>query len=189
MTDTTALTIGQAEIYFREGIASPTSATMPDTQSLGNIVTSGINPDVTYVEHYSRIKGKKVKDEEFVITNGLNINFTFDEINKNNIKKFLLGGIIDTSASRMSAMVKNGIRGRSILRFMTDVGKEFLYIIPKCVLKPDGSMELTSDKWIEGNFKLDILYHNTYHVNNDNSASPAPFGYINYDATVLGSPF
>ena len=189
MTDTSNLTIGQAEIYFREGVASPTSATMPDTQSLGNIVTSGINPEVSYVEHYSRIKGKKVKDEEFVITNGLNINFTFDEINKENVKKFLLGGDIEATASRMPAMLKNGIRGRSVLKFNTNVGEKFLYVIPKCVLKSDGGMNLTSDKWVEGNFKLDILYHNTYHVGNDSNASQAPFGYIDFDTNVIGSPF
>ena len=106
-----------------------------------------------------------------------------------NIKKFLLGGEIDASASRMPTMLKNGIRGRSVLKFNTDVGEKFLYVIPKCVLKSDSNIGLQSDKWVEGNFKLDILYHDTYHVGNDSSASQAPFGYINFDATVIGSPF
>ena len=189
MTDIDNLTVGKAEIYFRDGVASPGYGTMPQVVSLGNIDIANINPDVSYVTHYKCVKGKKVKDEEFTVVNGLSINFTFDEINKDNLQNYLLGGSIDASASRMPVMLKEGIRGRAILRFITDTGTKFKYVIPKCVLKADGNIPLRSTDWVKGNMILDVLYHDTYHVNNDSSASQANFGYIDFSSTTLGTPF
>jgi len=190
MTDTAKLTVGKAELYFRDGVASPAFGTLPSVISLGNIDISNINPDVSYVTHYSAVKGKRVKDEEFTVTNGISVTFTFDEIDKTNLQHFLLGGSIDTSASRMPVMLKEGIRGRAVLRFITDVGTQFKYVIPKCVMKSDGGLPLRGTDWVKGDMRLDIMYHNTYHVGNNSNASLAPWGYVDFSSTIIsGSEF
>jgi len=187
--NTDNLTIGGCELYFASGEASPADATMADPISLGNIVVSEVSPKSTYVQHYVAIKQKRVVDNEHVNSKGLVISLTFDEISKSNLQLFFQGGTIDGSASRMPIMSKSGITGRAILNFKTDIGTKFMYVVPKCVLKADGGLPLRAEDWVRGKFTLDVLYHKTYHMHDDNSASFAPYGYLDFTSTNIGSPF
>lgn len=188
--NTDNLTIGQAELYFADGEADdPTgpATRMADPTTFGNIVTSEINPDVTYVDHYVSTKGSRKKDKSVAVTKTLTIPFTFDELSNENVRRFVLGS--DLSASRTTVMVKPKYEGRAILNFQTDVGNNFVYAIPKCTLLTDGALTTNIDDWMSANFILEVLYHNSYRINNNSASELAPYGYIDFSKTTIGSPF
>jgi hypothetical protein len=180
------LTIGAAELYFAEGEAACQPSTpMADPTSFGNIVTSEISPDITYVDHYVSQKGSKNKDKSVAVTKTLTIPFTFDELSPENVRKFMLGG--DLNASKTVVMDEESYEGRAILNFQTGVGQNFVYAVPKCTLKPDGALTTNVDDWMQANFVLEVLYHDEYRINN--TGSLAPYGFMDFDAVAIGSPF
>lgn len=186
---TESYALGKTTLLFAEGEAqaSPSAARMDDPLSLGNIEVAEITPQISYVEHYVSLKGCRRKDRDLIETKKVSVNFTFDEINSTNLQKFLYGGTV--VASKMQVMRKNKIEGRAILQFNTDVGNEFLYVIPKAVLKSEGGLSLQADEWIKGQFQLEVLCHPRYKMYDNAAASLAPYGYMDLDAVVIGSPF
>lgn len=185
------LSIGQCELFFLGVVASKPGAAKAgaDPVTLGNITTAEMTPDVTYVEHFISVKGSRRKDKTVATTKTINIPFTFDELATTNLMRFFLGHDVNAS-DRTIVMDKSEIEGRAILNFQTDVGNNFIYVIPKCSLRPDGGLTFTSEDWMTGNFVLEVLHHSTFTVlPGSANATAAPFGYINYTATTIGSPF
>ncbi len=185
------LTIGQAELYFLNVVASTPGANKAgaDPVTLGNITAAEIAPDITYVEHFISVKGDRRKDKSVATTRSINIPFTFDECSTTNLKRFFLGPD-DTAATRAIMLKEAELEGRAILNFQTNVGNNFIYVIPKCSLKPDGGLAFSSEDWMTGNFILEVLYHDTFTVAvGSPTATLAPYGYLAFDRTSIGSPF
>ena len=184
------LTVGQAEMYFLDVVASTPGAAKAGNNpvTLGNITAAEITPEITYVEHYISVKGSRRKDRTVATTKVINIPFTFDECSTANLSRFFLGD--DTTGTRVIMLDKNEIQGRAILNFQTNVGNNFIYVIPKCALRPDGGLAFSSDEWMTGNFMLEVQYHDTFTVlMGSPTATSAPYGYIAWDRTAIGSPF
>ena len=184
-------TIGQAEIWFTEEEAkNPTVGTTVATLmiSFGNITVAEIAPDVSYAEHYISVKGNRRKDKQVAVSKSISIPFTFDELNTNNIRLFMLGTTIN-AASYMPVMKKESFEGRAIINFQTDVGNNFIYVIPKVNLRADGALGFSSEDWMAANFVLEVLYHSTYKVDASPSLELAPYGYIGFNESAIGSPF
>lgn len=156
--NTNDLTIGGAKIYFNATVGHPdclaTQAFRTTANSLGNIVSADITPENTYVEHYTSNQGKLVRDKEVVTQSGLNINFTFDEMNLNNLKRFFFG---TTSASYVLPLQSNIAEGSAQIVMQTQIGKDYIYQIPKCNLRPSGGMTLNPESWHEAPMTLSIL--------------------------------
>ena len=185
------LTIGQCEMFFLNVVASTPGAAAAGNNpvTLGNITAAEIAPDVTYVEHFKSVKGNRRKDKTVAITKSINIPFTFDECSTSNLKKFFLANT-NTSATRAIMMRENYIEGRAILNFQTNVGNNFVYVIPNCMLRPEGGLAFTSEDWMSGNFSLEVLYHDTFTcIMGSPNATAAPYGYLAFDRTAIGSPF
>lgn len=160
-----------------------------DPVTLGNITAAEITPDIEYAEHWKSVRGARRKDKIVALTRSINIPFTFDECSTSNLKKFFYG-TGDTAATRSIVLDDSKIEGRAILNFQTDVGNNFVYVIPKCMLKSDGGLSFTSEDWMTGNFILEILYHDTFTcVIGSPNATAAPYGYVAFDRTAIGSPF
>lgn len=188
--NTNNLTIGQAEIYFADNEANNPNVSTPmaDPTSFGNITVAEISPDVTYVDHFISVRGNRRKDKSVAVTKTLTVPFTFDELSVDNVRRFVLGSDVATG-STVTVLTKEKYEGRAILNFQTDVGQNFIYVIPKCLLKTDGGISMDTDDWMNGNFMLEILYHDTYRVDSSPSLELAPYGYIDFDETTIGSPF
>ena len=134
---------------------------------IGNITDISINPDVTYLEHYiTDTTGARIKDHVVVSQKNITVSFTFDEINAANFRKFLLG--TDKSASAITGsplftpLTSALTYGSAQLYFRTDVGNDFVYMIPKCTIRPDGGMSMSSEDWWSGPMVLEILSHDWY---------------------------
>jgi hypothetical protein len=133
--------------------------------NLGNIVTAELSPEVTYLEHFiTTTDGDKRRDHMIAVSKSLTIPFTFDEINENNLTRYLYGQSItdascDSATPVFSVMSKESIIGSAQIYVRTDVGNDYIYFIPKCMISPDGNMSLTPEDWWTGPMKLDVLYH------------------------------
>lgn len=176
-------TVGAAELWFAATIADDNLLGSPslfesDVRSLGNITTTGITPDVTYLEHYVSSKGKRVKDKIVANTVSLTVSFTVDEMNHENLNKFFFGESVASPANYVKVLQNTLNEGCARLKVDTDIGQDMVYIIPKCVIRPDGDLTLADDDWHSAPFVLEVLEY----VDGDTSNST-------YNATWVESPF
>lgn len=174
-------TIGGAKLYFCSTVADDrclanAGASLQITQySLGNIVTSEITPDVTYVEHWVSSNGKRVKDKIVANTSQIMINFTFDEMNQDNLSRFFMG---DNVASDIQVLQNTLDEGCANLVVTTAIGQDLTYYIPKCVIRPDGALDLNTEDWHTAPMVIEVLEYQT----GDTASSLL-------NATWLQSPF
>ena len=148
-----------------------------------------LNPTVSYLEHWITDEtGARIKDHIVVSEKSITLNFSFDEINVANFRKFLLGTDKSSSAKTgtpvFTAMSAALVYGSAQLYFKTDVGNDFVYMIPKCTIRPDGGMDMTSEDWWSGPMVLEVLQHDWYP---NNIATPAnsinaPYGLVSMAA-------
>lgn len=172
-------TIGQVSLYYNATVAwaDLTTATMlTDTYSLGNIVTSEINPAVTYIEHFISDDGKRRKDFQTTGEISVTIPFTFDEMNAGNIQKFFLGSLLATD--RIAPFEMPLAQGCAVLRFTTEVGQDMVYYIPKCTLRPDGALGINPEDWWSAPMVIDVMFYNESHW------ASKPYGYIDTSSIV-----
>jgi hypothetical protein len=156
--DTGNLTIGAAKIYFNATVGHPdclaTQAFRTTANSLGNIVSADITPENTYVEHFTSNQGKRVRDKEVVTQSAINVSFTFDEMNMANLRRFFFG---TTNASYVFPLQSNIAEGSAQIVVQTQIGKDMIYQIPKCNLRPAGGLTLNPESWHEAPMQLSIL--------------------------------
>jgi len=139
-------------------------------RNLGNIVTAEIAPDVTYVDHFTSVKGKRKKDKIMANTESLTIPFTFDEVNYNNLKKFFLGSAL--SSNTIAVLEEPLVQGSAQLFFNTDTGNDITYFIPKCTIRPDGNLAVNTEDWWTGPMVIEVLYYDS------GSWASKPFGMV-----------
>jgi hypothetical protein len=77
------------------------------------------------------------------------------------------------------------VEGTAVLFFSTDIGKDFMYVIPKAALKAEGGLPFNIDSWMQGKFTLEVLSA-TYTASL--TSTSAPFGFLDFTAvaTVAG---
>ena len=154
------LTIGGAKLYFCSTVADPkciplgNASIQTNNYSLGNIVTSDLTPAITYVEHYSSSNGKRVLDKEVAVTSMITVGFTFDEMNIANLGKFFMGNV---TGSVIKVLQSTEDEGCANLVVKTDIGQDMTYVIPKCVIRPEGGLNLDAEKWHEAKMQLKVL--------------------------------
>ena len=139
-------------------------------------MSAEISPDLSYVEHWKSKNGKRVKDKEVVNTAAINITFTFDEMNQDNLRRFLFG--TNSTASKFTVLDNTLEEGCGQLVLETAVGQNMIYRFPKCSLRPDGALTLNPESWHEGSFAINVVEY----ISGDNTN-----GTLN--ATWLTMPF
>jgi len=167
-------TIGMVDLYFEATVAHASllatdstvetgkgGAFRTDARSLGNIVGLELNPDITYVDHFVADRGTRKKDKTTTSMVSLTIPFTFDEMNYNNLQRYFVGSSL--SNTTIAPFEKALFTGCAQMVFRTDVGKGMTYFIPKCQIRPNGSLAISGESWWTGPCVLEILYYNTDH--------------------------
>jgi len=151
--------------------------------SLGDIVAAEMSPSITYLDHFISYRGDKRKDKTVAIQKSLTIPFTFDEINSTNLKKFFFAADITNAtaadtAKRSAVMQSQSIplEGTAVMVMSTDIGKDLMYVIPRCALKPNGTIPLSIDAWIQGKFDIEVLHTMSY--NASGGTTSAPYGFL-----------
>jgi hypothetical protein len=149
---------------------------------VGNTTNVEIAPDITYLDHFISINGARRKDKTVVTQKAITVTFTFDEINATNVRRFLYGHE-ETAASPTFIVNASPTKEFSAqIYFTTEVGRDFIYKIPRAALKSDGNLSFEAEDWMSANMMLDVLYDTTFiHGSNDRSA---PYGYVNYAANA-----
>jgi len=131
-----------------------------------------------------------VRQKDLTVANELSlaINFRFDEINEPNFRKFLFGTAVTeasvndgiTATPAFKVMQSTLTYGSAQIYFRTGVGKDFVYMIPKCTIRPDGSMPLTTEDWISAPMVLEV-FNTTWNAANIATSSTtinAPYGLV-----------
>lgn len=149
-------TIGGVDLYFE---ASTAHASLVDTtgtvtvgsnfrttgRNLGNIVTSEIALDVTYVDHFISVNGSRRKDKIQANLVSIMVPFTFDEMNEANLQKFFLASSL---GDNKLVVLQNPLNEGSVsLLFRSDTGPDLVFSAPKCIIKPDGNLTTNKEDW------------------------------------------
>jgi hypothetical protein len=184
-------TIGSGNLYFCATVADDklkfdtvTASLLTSSYNLGNVIDTELNVDVTYIDHWISVKGKRVKDKTIANTTSVMLNFSFDEMNSDNMKKFFMAS--DGATSEMWVVQDVAAEGSALLRVDTDIGQDLTYYIPKCTLKPDGALSLNDEDWHSAPMVLEVLQYisgDTANATINASWLVAPFGIIS-TATV-----
>jgi len=163
-------TIGGVDLYFEASVGhaslnlivatNTVGSTFRTTgRSLGNVVTSEIALDVTYVDHFISVNGSRRKDKIQANTRSLTIPFTFDEMNENNLKRFFLAS--NLGGNKLAVLQNPLNEGAVSLLFRSDVGPDLVYSIPKCTIKPDGNLTTNTEDWWTGPLVIEVLHYST----------------------------
>jgi hypothetical protein len=180
--------VGMAYIYIHNttgsiGLASIdaqiASASYHTHFCVGNTTSVEITPDVSYLDHFISINGERRRDKTVSTSNSITVNFTFDEINATNIKRFLYG---ETAVAASPTFIVNASPVKEVAAqvvFNTTVGRDLIYKIPKAALKADGGLSFEAEEWMTANLMLDVLYDNSFTHN----STAAPYGYVSFAAT------
>jgi hypothetical protein len=181
-------TVGMAYIYIHNttgttGLASIdaqiASSAYHTHFCVGNTTSVEISPDVTYLDHFISVNGERRRDKTVSTSHSIAVNFTFDEINATNIKRFLYG---EEAVAASPTFIVNASPVKEVAAqvvFATSVGRDLIYKIPKAALKSDGGLSFEAEDWMSGNMMLDVLYDSTFTHN----STAAPYGYVNFAAT------
>jgi len=181
-------TVGMAYVYIHTTTGSPGLASIDEQIAsasyhthfcVGNTTAVEISPDITYLDHFISINGERRRDKTITTTTSITVNFTFDEINATNIKRFLYG---TTAVSASPTFIVNDTPVNEVaaqIVFTTANGNDFTYKIPKAALKADGGLSWEAEDWMTANMMLDVLYDSGYTHN----STAAPYGYVNFEAT------
>lgn len=202
-TNTNNYSIGIARLYWRTVTSWSSAATEVDTVAtavktasgydaydLGNVVGAEITPDITYLDHYISYAGARRKDKTVAITKSLNIPITLDEVNSTNLKNFF-GAKNDVSGNIMRVFENDQmpVEGAAVLAFYTDIGTDFMYVIPKAALRTEGAaFSFNTEDWMNIPMTIEVLQNSSYKPPNAAAASLAPYGYIDYTATGGAAP-
>jgi len=190
--NTSDYTVGMAYVFIHPttgslGLASIdaqiASASYHTHFCVGNTTNVEIAPDITYLDHFVSINGERRKDKTVTTTKSISVNFTFDQINATNIKRFFYG-VQGTAASPTFVVNASPTKEFSAqIYFTTQVGRDLIYKIPKATLKADGNLAFNSEDWMSANMMLDVLYDSTYSHAASPTAIDAPYGYVCMAAT------
>jgi len=197
-------TIGAAELYFEASVGNASldegtsngvgSAFRTAARRFGNITDIELSPEISYLDHYV-ITQTGVKQKDLTVANELSlaINFSFDEVNSTNLRKFMFGSqVVDASLaspltmSPVFTVMSNTLSyGSAQIYFRTGVGRDFVYLIPKCTIRPDGAMPLTSEDWISAGMVLEVFNYpawNAVNIATSTASIKAPYGLISMTA-------
>lgn len=186
--NTSDYTVGMAYIFLHPTTGSVGLGSIDDQIAsasyhthfcVGNTTNVEIAPDITYLDHFVSINGERRKDKTVVTTKSITVNFTFDQINATNIKRFMYGVDAVTASPTFIVNASPAKEYSAQIYFTTQVGRDMIYKIPKVTLKTDGSLTFNAEDWINANMMLDVLYDTTFTHN----SVDAPYGYVDFSAT------
>ncbi len=152
--------IAHASLLDTSGTTMVGSSFRTSSRNLGNITTADISPEVTYVEHFIAVQGARRKDKTVANQESITIPFTFDEINENNMQRFLLASSLGDN--KLAPMQKALLEGSVSLKVTTDVGNDMVYSIPKAIIRPDGNLTFgDGSDWTTAPMVIEVLYYDT----------------------------
>ena len=200
-TNTNNYTVGMARFYFNAKTTPGTRCDVIATNikhglsncaswDMGNVVTSEITPDITYLDHFISYGGDRRKDKTVAVTKSLSVPITFDEFSATNLEIFFgATGTGGTKAKRVFQANTMPIEGAGVLVFWTDIGTDMMYVIPKCAVRTEGAaISFNAEDWSNLPMQIEVLQQSTYSPEACAAASVAPYGYLDLTATTNVAP-
>lgn len=141
-----------------------------DLVDLGNIVSPSLATDIATLEHFTNRSGRRTKDKEVVTQISAGFEFSFDEMNIENMRFFLYGS---ASSSAANVSFPDGTTADLADQFnplvnpLRDVafefmvkpteGPAFLWTHDVAQFKANGSFDLDDENWAQAPCRLEVL--------------------------------
>lgn len=123
-------------------------------RDLGNAPNFTISPTVETLEHFSSREGIKKKDKTVIVQAGLNIKFTLDEYELNNLALALMGSV---SGSTITMLASTELEGKLVFTGTSEVGPKFLATLHRVSLKPVSEISFITDDWGKIDFEGEVM--------------------------------
>lgn len=83
---------------------------------------------------------------------------------------------------------KPEVSGCALIVFQNSVGVSFIHAIPRCTLRPDGSIDYAKDDWLAGSFVLNCIKDDSAYMPNLPKRLRTPYGFtITYRYRAVGN--
>jgi hypothetical protein len=129
-------------------------------RDLGNVPNFSIGPAVEKLDHFSSREGVKKKDKTVILSAGLNVKFTLEEYDLENLALALFG---EVSGGVINLMQRTAIEGHLKFVGAGDVGPKLEANLWKVSLNPTGEVPFITDNWgaieLEGEILSDAAGH------------------------------
>ena len=144
---------------------------------MGNCPSFECQPEVMRLEHFSSQSGYRTRDKYPVIETKYTLTFDLDEFAALNLTKFLVGTFSDPDISMFE-----GVNLEYAIKFVSDnpTGPNMTWRFWRCVLSPNGALQLIADEWAVMSFTAEGLADVTNHV-------ASPYATITYKTTTTTS--
>lgn len=156
-SDTITVTVNLASTY------AVGSTVFPELD-LGSVKAVGIEPALTYLQHFNARTGTKVMDKEVVTQKEVRIPFTWEQLNVENMNWFLYGGAV--TVGKFSVLTNPQRKGAVLLVFdpsMQDKPyQKIVWLIPSCYIKANGSFSFNDADWMGADGILEVLCEATH---------------------------
>lgn len=151
-SDTITVTVNLASTY------AVGSTVFPELD-LGSVKAVGIEPALTYLQHFNARTGTKVMDKEVVTQKEIRIPFTWEQLNVENMNWFLYGGAV--TVGKFSVLTNPQRKGAVLLVFnptMQDKPyQKIAWLVPSCYIKANGSFGFNDADWMGADGILEVL--------------------------------
>lgn len=130
-------------------------------EDVGNCTSFEVEPMVERLEHYSSRTGYRTRDKYPIIETKYTITFDLDEVAAKNLAKYLQGTLSDPDIYALEAAdVEYAVK------FVSDnpTGPNQTWRFWRCVLSPNGAMQLIGDEWAIMSFTGEGLSDSTNHA-------------------------
>jgi hypothetical protein len=139
--------IGRGAVYWTPSGGSE--------RHMGNAPSLQIKPAIKNLDHFSSLKGLKIKDRSVPIEANMTAILKLDEFTHDNLALAFMG---DEAADPVQIMSEGEINGQ--IRFVgsNDIGAQVIVILPNVNVTPTGTIDLISaDKYGEIELTFDVL--------------------------------
>jgi hypothetical protein len=137
-------------------------------RDLGNAPAFSIGPTVEKLDHFSSRAGVKQKDLTVILSQGLNVKFTLDEITLENLALAFYG---EVSGNVLTLLASSQVQGALKLVGTNSVGEKVQVDLWKISINATGDTPFIGDSWGQIEFEGEVI------SDADNHAS-SPYGTI-----------
>lgn len=137
-------------LYVGKGIVSFWADGDSDWRDVGEVREAELTLEIEELEHFTQRSGTRSKDLTIVLEKGGNVRFIMEEFTPENMKLYMIGGVIDENAQGgpiFDIMAGDALAGKWKFVGTNDVGPNWTIILDSVRIVPQGSINLITEEW------------------------------------------
>jgi hypothetical protein len=121
---------------------------------LGNAPAFSIQPTVETLEHFSSREGIKKKDKTVIVSAGLSVKFTLDEMSAKNLALAMMG---TEAGGSITLLASTSLEGKLVFTGANEIGPRYLVTLHRVSLKPTAEIPFITDDWAKIEFEGEVM--------------------------------